>query len=45
MIIPANSDEINNYDPEIYKVDENELIEFENNFPYKEKLVLEGQFR
>ena len=33
------------YDPEIYKVDENELIEFEKNFPYKEKLVLEGQFR
>ena len=33
------------YDPEIYKVDENELIEFEKNFPYKEKEIREGQFR
>ena len=33
------------YDPDIYKVDENELIEFEKNFPYKEKEIREGQFR
>lgn len=33
------------YDPEIYKVEKNELIEFEKNFPYKEKEIREGQFR
>lgn len=50
MIRVFNKEELNEYkgvyyDPEIYKVDENELIEFEKNFPYKEKLVLEGQLR
>ena len=50
MIRVFNKEELNEYkgvyyDPEIYKVDENELTEFEKNFPYKEKEIREGQLR